>query len=80
MPQADLTTFHSLSFSIFILILAFFSFVYYYITPFWSVVTKLSVKKIFILFFISKIVKKGFSDFIEGNRGYKAKKGSDIRI
>jgi len=80
MPQADLTTFHSLSFSIFILILAFFSFVYYYVTPFWSSVVKLAVKKVFVLFFMLVVVKKGFPTIIQKNQSYKINKSGDIRI
>jgi uncharacterized protein (DUF983 family) len=57
MPQADLTSFHSLTITTFLLIFFFFSFVFYYVTPFWSTVLKLSVKKALISFFLIKTTK-----------------------
>lgn len=62
MPQADLTSFHSLTITTFVLIFFFFSFVFYYITPFWSTVLKLNVKKALISFFLLKTSIKLFSN------------------
>ena len=44
MPQAGLTSFHGLS--LFLLMLAFFSFIYYYATSLWPAFTKSIVKKV----------------------------------
>ena len=57
MPQADLTSFHGLSLSLFLLVLAFFSFIYYYATPLWSAFTKSIVKKATTGFFLIKEIK-----------------------
>ena len=64
MPQADLTSFHSLTFTSLLLVLFFFSFVFYYLVPFWSVFVKLGVKKTLAGFFLSKLVAKGNSPAI----------------
>ena len=65
MPQADLTSFHSLTLSVFILVLAFFSFIYYYATPLWSAFNKSFVKKATINFFLIKFLKIEVVDFIK---------------
>jgi len=71
MPQADLTSFHSLTITTFLLIFFFFSFVFYYITPFWSTILKLSVKKALISFFLLKTTVKLFANekLLKFNRG-----------
>lgn len=60
MPQADLTSFHSLTITTFFLIFFFFSFTFYYITPFWSTILKLDVKKALISFFLLRTTKTSF--------------------
>jgi hypothetical protein len=74
MPQADLTSFHSLTFYTLLLIVFFFNFSYFYLTPFWSTMLKVSVKKTLTSLFLfvttkNKIVNL-FSNikFIKTNR------------
>jgi len=56
MPQADLTSFHSLTFSVLVLILIFFNIIYYYLTPFWSAYIK-STSKIMFLPALKNLIK-----------------------
>ena len=45
MPQSDLTSFHGLIISAFILVAFVFVLTFNYLTPFWSLVNKLNSKK-----------------------------------
>jgi len=57
MPQADLTSFHSLTVTSCLLVLVFFSFSFYYLVPFWSVFHKVTAKKAQAGLFLSRLVK-----------------------
>ncbi len=57
MPQADLMTFHTLVILMGSLLLVLFSFIYYYLVPFWSALLKTDFKKLLIIFFIEKVCK-----------------------
>lgn len=80
MPQADLTTFHSLTVTTFFLIFFFFSFVYYYITPFWSVVLKLGVKKTLIVFFLLKTTKNKIAKLFLNEKLLKTCRGQNYLL
>jgi hypothetical protein len=74
MPQADLASFNNLTFTTFIVIIFFFSFSFYYITPIWSTNLKLNIKKInFYLFiklnsFFSKLINKNIISLVKKNK------------
>jgi len=54
MPQADLTSFHTLIVSTFFLVVFFFGLTFYYMTPLWSLINKLNSKKTLVQFFLNK--------------------------
>jgi len=57
MPQADLMTFHSLVVLMGLVLLILFSFVYYYLVPFWSALLKTEFKKLLKIIYIEKVSK-----------------------
>lgn len=80
MPQTDLTTFHSLTFTTFLLIFFFFSFIYYYLTPFWSVLLKLGVKKSLITFFLLKTTKNKIVKLFANDKLLKTHRGQNFLL
>ena len=68
MPQADLTSFHGLTVSLFFLVLTYFSFIYYYATPLWSAFIKSIVKKASIGFFLIKEIKNSVINFFKTSK------------
>jgi uncharacterized protein (DUF983 family) len=80
MPQVDLTSFHSLTLTTFFLIFLFFSFVFYYITPLWSTVLKLSVKKLLISFFLLKTTKNKLAKLFFNEKLLKVNRGQSYLL
>jgi len=71
MPQADLTSFHTLIVSTFFLVVFFFILTFYYMTPLWSLINKLNSKKTLVQFFLNKEVANSYwSSFILTTRYY----------
>jgi hypothetical protein len=77
MPQVQIETFHSLTITTFVLIFFFFSIIYYYITPFWSVILKLSVKKALISFFLLKVTKNQIVKLFANDKLLKTHRGQN---
>jgi hypothetical protein len=80
MPQVDLASFHSLTITTLALIFFFFSFVYYYLTPFWSVILKLGVKKSLITFFLLKTTKNQIVKLFVNQKLLKTNRGQNFLL
>jgi len=67
MPQADLTTFHSLVIYSGLMVTFFFILTFYYMTPLWSLTNKLNSKKTLVQFFLNKAQQSNLVNYSRFN-------------